>query len=135
MAVAIDIIVGIWTTAIRTGKKRVIHSIHRNLTLRRTATYAVRLVFTAELGPRRTLLGLVKEILERFQQEVPRTTVQGRPSTEPSPMRLTERHFIEKILPTGKKKQSLKGDVWFATNMAEEGTQSTGVTNVRLAYA
>ncbi|KAG8282815.1 hypothetical protein J6590_028785 [Homalodisca vitripennis] len=27
------------------------------------------------------------------------------------------------------KKQSLKGDVWFATNMAEEGTQSTGVPN------
>lgn len=47
-------------------------------------------------------LGLVKELLERFHTEAPKPT-HGRPSKDPQPSRLTERHFVQEIPPTEKK--------------------------------
>lgn len=47
-------------------------------------------------------LGLIKELFEKFQGGVTKP-VHGRPSTEPPPSRLTERHFIDRIPATGKK--------------------------------
>lgn len=54
-----------------------------------------------------TRLDLVKKIFEKYGANVSRPVV-GRPSTEPRPSRLTERHFVEKILPTEKKQHPQK---------------------------
>lgn len=47
-------------------------------------------------------LELIKQIVERFLVAAPQKT-SGRPSTEPKPARLVERHFLEKLPATGKK--------------------------------
>lgn len=52
-------------------------------------------------------LDLIKMLFETHGPEVPRTVV-GRPSIEPKPARLTERHFIYLIPPTGSKVNAQK---------------------------
>ncbi|KAG8276357.1 hypothetical protein J6590_067672 [Homalodisca vitripennis] len=48
------------------------------------------------------ILELIKGLIEKYGSEVKRP-VYGRPSIEPKPKRLVERHFIENIPPTEKK--------------------------------
>jgi hypothetical protein len=47
-------------------------------------------------------LTLAQGLVEKYGPSVPRP-VYGRPSVEPPPKRLTERHFLERIPATGKK--------------------------------
>jgi hypothetical protein len=54
----------------------------------------------------------------------------SRPSVQPPPKRLTERHFLERIPPTGKW-QDLTEDVWCAQKRARGKNLSIGVVNVR----
>jgi hypothetical protein len=68
--------------------------------------------------------------VEKYGSGVPRP-VYGRPSVEPPPKRLRERHFLKRIPATGKKAASKK-DVWCAQNMAKGKNVFIGVVNVRL---
>jgi hypothetical protein len=52
-------------------------------------------------------LQLITSLFEKFGRTV-HSRKQGRPSINPPPARLTERHFIEKIPPTGKKAKPQK---------------------------
>jgi hypothetical protein len=52
-------------------------------------------------------LSQAKGLVEKYGSRVPRP-VYGRPSVEPPPKRLTERHFLERIPATGKKAKPQK---------------------------
>jgi hypothetical protein len=92
-------------------------AVHNSYVLYCTKFQALHLTYRLEL---------VKSLLLTYRPQVGR----GRPSTNPQPDRLTGRHFIEKIPPTGKK-LSPRDDVRFApSRRTREKRQFTGALTV-----
>ena len=48
-------------------------------------------------------LELIDKLIEKYHKEVQSPSKGGRPSSSPTPLRLTERHFIDNIPPTANK--------------------------------
>jgi hypothetical protein len=76
-------------------------------------------------------LEVIITIFERYAWGVQSHQI-VRPSVNPLLQRLTERHFIEKIPATGKRKLSLKNDVWCVKNGAKGRTVCIGVPTAKL---
>lgn len=86
------------------GNKWYIKLFKRLLNISVLNSYIISKCHNAKQDHFEARLQLIQCLIEKYGAAVKRPTI-GRPTTEPRPSRLVERHFIERIPPTEKKER------------------------------